>query len=790
VTLCRQLGLFRSYGSGSLAGSSIDADRLAELLAEARLAHAASPAKSGPPIREEMSHDPAGVASMVGREWEIGELARVTMATRLTTLTGTGGVGKTRLALRVADEVRAAFPGGAWLVELADITDPAVVSLAIAHGVGVREIPGRDPYQVLVQELRTRRLLLVLDNCEQVRDGVAVLVSALLGDCADVHILVTSRERLGVAGEIAWPLAPLITPSVPAESIGIIGQSDAVRLFVERARAVRPDFTLTADNAADVARVCKRLDGLPLAIELAAARVALLTPAELDARLADSFDLLATTSIATTGRHRTVRATLDWSWNLLSEDERALLARLAVFVDGCGLDAIERVCGPTDLAVLARLVDRSLVTSRPDPTGRSTRYRLLETVRVYAYDKLAERGESAIAERRLATWCIEMANFAGREIHGPAQADWYRWIDAEYRTIRSVVVRALEQDDADTAFRLIAPLWWAWGVLGRGTEAEAWAERALSFPADGALDSARAGTLLGAAALASFAGNAELAHARLAEAEAAAVAIEDTEAVLSAVGQRARLLQFQGDFEEAARLADDALDHYYDEGQRWAIARLLEVRAHAALRAGQALRARAALEDALRLARREGDTWSRATVLAELGDLARSEDRSADAAALYRESLTLRQSLGIPGSTPSLYQNVGFVAVATGDATAATESFRRALNGFRRGGDSRGIAECVIGLAGVAVLVGTPASAARLIGWADASLRSIGAEVWPSTRKELAWIVAAAIDALGTDSWEQECAQGATLSFEEMLAVADVGGDARQHGNVVDLNEA
>ena len=774
IALCGQLGLFRTFRQRSSTWHTLDAETLASLLAEARLAHAGSAGGAETPARDELRHNlPADVASLIGRDWEIEELQRLAAAARLITLTGTGGVGKTRLALRIASELRPSFADGAWLVELADITEPAVVPLAVAHALGVREMPGRDARDVLVQDLRTRRLLLVLDNCEQVSDGVGYLVGELLRQCPEVRVLATSRERLGLSEEISWPLAPLIIPDEPAEStVAAIADSDAVRLFVERARAVRPGFALTAENASDVARICRRLDGLPLAIELAAARVSLLTPAELDTRLAGSFDLLSTTSSATPGRHRTVGATLDWSWGLLSEGERALLARLSVFVDGCALEAIDDVCGQADLlALLARLVDRSLVAARPDAVGRSTRYHLLETVRTYAQARLSERGESAEIEQRLASWCIEMASVAGWEIHGPNQARWYRWIETEYGTVRASVRRAFEQDDIDTVFRLIASLWWAWGVLGRGTEAEAWAEQALMAPLDGPPGPARAGTLLAAAALASFGGKIPLARARLAEADAAATALGDRHLVLSTVAQRIRLLQFQGDFDEAARLADDLLGRNGTDGEPWVTARLLEVRAHAALRAGHPHAARVALEEALRLSRAEGDTWGLATVLAELGDLARSEDRTAEAETLYMESLTLRQSLGIPGSTPSLFQNLGFVALAAGDAGRATDYFGRALAEFRRTGDSRGMAECAIGFAGIAVLVGAPADAARLIGWAETCLQAVGAEVWPSTRRDLEGTEAAARDALG-ELWQRERGEGARLSFDEMVAVA------------------
>jgi predicted ATPase/transcriptional regulator with XRE-family HTH domain len=757
IALCAAKGLFRTFGRWPLAGSSLDAESLAAALAEARLA-TAHPAMVGTselvpsPGRLPDERDP-----LIGRTWEVEELARLVVATRLVTLTGAGGVGKTRLAVRVGHRVGASFVDRARFVELADVTDPAIVPLAIARAVGVRDVPGRSLADRLVVAVGGRRLLLVLDNCEQVRDAVAAFVAELIRGATVVHVLATSRERLGLSAELVWSLAPLITPAETGVATpAAIAESDAVALFVERARRSRPGFELTADNAADVARLCRRLDGLPLAIELAAARVGFLTPAELETHLRTRLDLLASSDPSAPARHRTVTAALDWAWSLLSDDERDVFARSAVFVDAFTLEALAAVTEHDVLPVLGRLVGLSLIIGRPDLSAQRTRYRLLETVRTYAADRLAVSGAAGDAEARLGRWCVTMAAAAGRGIHGPDQARWFRWVDEEHSAIRSVMLRALDAQDAATACRLIASLSWTWGALGRLTEGRAWADRASrSAPPE---TPGRTATLIASATYASFAGDRSAARSWLDEADRAARATDDRAGKLVILGLRARHAQAAGDFEAAGKLAGEVLGH--PDADRWTRARMLEVQSHAALRSGRADVAQSSLEEGLELARADGDVWGIATNLAELGDLARSLDEHQRARELYEEAILLREQIGIPGSTPSLHQNLGFVALASGDATTAADRFRHAFDEFRRSGDDRGMAESAIGLAGVAVHERRWSDAARLLGWADRVLAKVGAEVWPANRGDRDRIVLAAMDALGDAGWRRERARG------------------------------
>src|SRR5918912_25551 len=341
---------------------------------------------------------PSALSSFVGREEELTEVKRLLEHNRLLTLTGSGGCGKTRLALAAASEVVEGFEDGVWMVELASLAEPSLVPQAVASTLGVRERPGSSLNEALSDYLRTRKLLLILDNCEHLIEACAELAEAWLHSCPGLRLLATSREALGITGEIAWPVPSLSLPDLRRlPDIESLYRYESARLFVERTAAVRPNFTLTQQNAPAVAQVCYRLDGIPLAIELAAARMKVLSVEEISGRLGDSFGLLAAGSRTALPRQRTLHATMDWSHELLGRKERVLFRRLSVFASGFTLEAAESVCAGEELQrdevleLLSGLVDKSLVVAQ-DPDG-TARYRLLETIRQYGREKLEEAGE-------------------------------------------------------------------------------------------------------------------------------------------------------------------------------------------------------------------------------------------------------------------------------------------------------------------------------------------------------------------------------------------------------------
>ncbi|GAA5075060.1 BTAD domain-containing putative transcriptional regulator [Nocardia iowensis] len=436
-------------------------------------------------LRRRSSNIPAQRTELIGREDDLAELRRAVGAARLVTLTGPGGVGKTRLALAAAATLTDRFPQGTWLVELAPLQPTAADGAsflveAVSQVLGIRATDGTDPAELLCEVLAEQEVLLVLDNCEHVVEHAADLAELLLGAAPNLHILATSQEQLRLPGEDVVAVRPLAVP-VPDADVTVLEQASAVQLFVTRARASARDFVLDADTAEPVATLCRRLDGIPLALELAATRVRALGVHEMVARLDDRFRLLATGHRGAPPRQQTLTAMIDWSWGLLDETEQAVLRRLAVHAGGCTLAAAEDVCATTELDssnvadIVARLVDRSLVQA----VGR--RYRLLESVAAFSLDRLAEAGEFEAVYRAHHRYYLALAERAGPELHGADQQRWLRRLDAEAANLRAALDGFVRAGAADEALRLVNALAWYWLLRGRLTEARRWFDAALAL---------------------------------------------------------------------------------------------------------------------------------------------------------------------------------------------------------------------------------------------------------------------------------------------------------------------
>jgi non-specific serine/threonine protein kinase len=404
-----------------------------------------STATAGPP-----TNLPISLTSFIGREREIAEVTRLLAGppseSRLLTLTGAGGCGKTRLALRVAGEALGDFPDGVWLVELAALADPALVAGAVAMAVGVREVPGRALTESLVDHLRDRTLLLILDNCEHLVAAAAGLADVLLRSCPRLRVLATSREPLGSAGETIWRVPSLTLPPLSAADAPLLEpltRYEAVRLFVERARAAVPAFAPSAENAPALVEICRRLDGIPLAIELAAARVRVFSAAQIAARLDDRFRLLTAGPRTALPRQQTLRATVDWSYDLLAEPERALLRRLSVFAGGWTFEAAEAVAAGDGiqthavLDLMAQLVDKSLVIA--EEQRGAVRYRLLETIRAYARDRLLEAGEAERTRDRHLAYFLGLAEEAEPRLRGAEERVTLDRLEAEHANLQAAL---------------------------------------------------------------------------------------------------------------------------------------------------------------------------------------------------------------------------------------------------------------------------------------------------------------------------------------------------------------
>jgi predicted ATPase/DNA-binding XRE family transcriptional regulator len=756
------------------AALDLSADARARLLAVARQAR----------TRTDLGHTshmrtpalPRPLTSFVGRERELDAVVRLLRTKRLLTLVGTAGVGKTRLAMEAVRHLGSELEEEFMLVELAPLDAPALVAQAVAAAVGVPEQAGRSLIDGLVNALGGRPMLLGLDNCEHLVDASARLVDALLRACPEVRILATSREPLGVPGEVVWQVAPLPLPT--REELEVLASSDAVRLFVVRAEAVQPRFALTAANAGAVAQVCRRLDGLPLAIELAAARVAALAPRDMADRLDHALGLLVGGDRIAAPRQRTLEAAIAWSYDLLAVDERPLFERLAVFAGGFSLDGAEAIAadGAATPDALARLVSKSLVQAEPQVDG-SMRYRLLEPLRQFAHERLGERCALDDARDRHAAYVVALAERAASEMAGPEQLAWIRRLDAEWDNIRAAHTWAREQGDGDRALRLAAALGDLFARPDRRVEGRTRLEEALAVP--GAAESRtilRARVLTALATLAVSQSDLPTAGAALDEALAIAREHADPATEARTAGVMASLRLFQADADGARDHAERSLTLARRARDRWVELEALRTLADLALAAGDPNEASAACESGLRIARAAGDPYNQAMLLNASGDVARWRGDYARAGAAYEEALALFHSMAAPATTfQGLRHNLGYVALGQGDPGRSAELFLESAELYgMTGRDQRGVAECVMGLGCTALQAGRPTLAACLFGAAEAELEALGTTFTPANRGDYERSLAALRAALEPERLAADWAKGRGMSLEDALAQAAV----------------
>jgi len=696
------------------------------------------------------------LTSFVGRADETAALERLLGERRLVSLAGPGGVGKSRLAARVLRERDAVH-----VLELAPVTDPRRVAPTLAEQLGVPRPEALD------EALRTSAMLLVLDSCEHLLDACAELAQRLLGRCPDLRILTTTREPLGVAGETVLRIGPLGVPA--EESLDALTTSEAGELFVHRAQSARADFRVNDANASAVARICRRLDGLPLAIELAANRVAALAPAD----IADRLDhLLASTARGAPERQQTLEATIAWSYALLEPDESDLFDRLSVFVGGFTLGGAEAIGPPGSHVVesLSRLVAKSLVLAEPQPDGR-VRYRLLEPLRAFGRANLDAAGALESARDRHADYVLDLAERAKPEMSTPRQLDWFGQVEAEWDNIRVADDWLYESASTERLLRLGSALEWWWARPDRQGEAFERFARALSLP-DVAEFPRWQGHVVGGAATCAIqqsdmARGVELATGALAIGRATQDAW--LECMMLCVLGTARL--YQRDVEAADATLRAGLERAQQTGEAWVAARILDALADAAVVQGNAGLAETHMRESLRIARDGLDQWSVAMGLIGLGDLLRARGESEDAGRAYEEALQLLHPLDVPRTAMhGLMHNLAYVALDRGQLTHAAELFIQSADGYRRvGTDRRGLAECLVGLANVAVRQDRPELAARLMASVDVALEQLDTNITATNLAAYQRVV----DAVGTslDPARLTAAQtvGRRLSLVEAL---------------------
>jgi predicted ATPase/DNA-binding CsgD family transcriptional regulator len=731
--------------------------------------------------------------SFIGREREITELCQMLRETRALTLCGPGGIGKTRLALRILAATADEFPDGAWFVELADLRQPDLVVSRVAAVVGVSEEAGRPLLSTLADALRPRRLLLALDNCEHLIDACAQVGQQLLASSPGLRLLSTSREPLRIAAETAWEVPPLsVAPADYQRAAEDARRYEAIRLFAERAAASRPGFTVGPGNAADVAAICRALDGMPLAIELAAARVRVLSPEQIRARMSDRFELLTAGDRSAPARQRTLRAAIEWSYELLSAPERILFRRLSVLT-GWSLEMAEQVCAdeeipaPEVLGLLAALVDKSLVALEPAVLGQA-RYRMLDTIREYAAARLDEAGESARFRLALRDYAVRVAEHNGAIGMARTPATWSARVDAlrgyavESRNAIQTLTWCLAQGDAEPGLRIctaVSPCWILWGTFAEGRE---WLDSflALDTPAVPAAVRGPATVANAQLALPSDRAAAEtLAQAGLELCQDA----DDRYWTAAALNLLTEIALHTGRAEEAASTADRALSIARAAGDGWNEGYALGTQAALAASAGKLREAEQLASASASVMRRIDHQWGVARALLGLGDLARLRGHPGEAHSRYVEALAILQEVGGRPELARCLAGLGRVAMDLGAIEQARRHLTRSLELSQATGSHIGMARGLEAFATLACHEDQPELAVQLIAGAAALREAAGLRPLSGARTENYLASARRLGgAVVAGLW----ARGLALSSEEAVALAlgtDTTPPAASDGN-------
>jgi len=699
--------------------------------------------------------------------------------TRLLTLTGVGGSGKTRLALEVARDLVDAYPDGAWLVALAPLSEVPLVPKAVAEALKVPERPAESLSDTLSEVLRDRQLLLILDNCEHLLEASTRLVDKLLDSCPRLRILATSREGLGVEGEIRWVVPPLSVPEPQGTTLSSeeLEAYESVRLFVERARKRDSTFSLGPQDAQTVAEICLMLEGIPLAIELAAARVGTLSIEQISARLGDSLELLTRGGRLAVPRHRTLKGALDWSFELLSEDEKELFGRLSVFAGGWTLEASEAVGvgeGVEEsevLDALSGLVDKSMVVAR-ERQESGVRYRLPEPIRQYAREKLEEGDEAEEVRRRHAAFYLALAEEAEPSLRGPEDAMRLERLEREHDNLRAALSWALEGGEAELGLRLAGALWRFWEKHGHYREGRRWLEKALGKDG-GASGAARAKALEGFGWLGYGTGETD----RAAVAAAVGLELSDEAGLGGAVtADLLRLLGWmawtKGDYERAKGLLEESLALSRHADDRFGVADALLMLGSTVGSMGDRKRDKQLQGEAVALCRELGYSSTLAVSLFSMGygllmdgDYERGEALIEEAAVLYRER-------GYKGGLQFAVDNLGWAALLQGDHQRARSSYRESLTLCKELGDKMVASESLDGLACISAAEGEAEQAARLFGAAEALFEAVGGQHEPGEAALREPYLAMARSQLDQMAWQAPWEEGRGMSMEQAIEYA------------------
>jgi predicted ATPase len=753
---------------------------LARELAAIRDRFSEKPAK---PAEPRPTNIPVQRTRFVGREKEVAAAKELLLRqdVRLVTVTGPGGIGKTRLALEVASGLIEHFSSGIHVAALSPISDPGMIASVIVQTLGIREAGGQSPLELLKKNLQDSSrapMLLLLDNFEHLIQA-APTVAELLATAPNLKILVTSRAALHVYGEHEFPVPPLALPdSRSMPPIEVLSQYSAIALFVQRAVAAKPDFELNRENAQAVSEICARLDGLPLAIELAAARVKVLSPSSLRTRLASRLQLLTGGARDLPHRQHTLRATIDWSYDLLSAAEQKLFRRLSVFVGGCTLEAVEAVCdtkADLDLDLLdgmASLVDKSLLQQVEHATGEP-RFLMLETIREYAREKLEASLEEAATRRAHAAYCLVLAEEPVTEQSGTHDVQWPERFALEHDNFRAALEWLTETGNAEWGLRLGAALFRFWEMREYLAEGRDRLGKLLNIAPEAAPSKMRSRALFAAGVLAVAQGDYAPAEALLSESLKIARELEDKQAVAISLNALGVLARDQSDVKVAHILFEESLAVWRELGDQKAVARSLSNLASVVKLQGEYARARSLHAECISIFRGLGDRIGVAWSLNSQGDVARDQGDFKDAQMLYEQALTIFRELGDRWGIAGTLADLGNLAREQRDCSTAHSLHQESLGIFQELEHKRGIARLLECFACLAVVQLHPERSLRLAGTAAALRQNIGAPLTPAEQARLEFTLGPARQALpntaSAAAWLEGWAMPVEKAIQEVL---------------------